>query len=233
MCQRHWVLLFFLPVMNIGFLMGCVEEGGDSSLPFEIEGLQCSHQGVQEKTRSFALNSSTEFGASARAGARPSPVSGIYLIASDLTKPDPNWEAKMQTAMTMMQKFYADWMEQHNHGDQTFKVNLDGQGKPKVFLVKGLAPQSWYSDPAVGWYRVWDEMVRQGFNLSNEAVAVMPPGAPSLGGGFVGGGLGLTGVWLSLMGVMGEDADRQRKIFCDGSLVQDAEYGQRTRGQLA
>lgn len=73
---------------------------------------------------------------------------------ADLANPRPNEklnvEGKLATAMLLLQSFTADRMHQQGYGRKTFNVELDADGQPKVFIVKGdQAPGSGFNQGAV------------------------------------------------------------------------------------
>ena len=57
---------------------------------------------------------------------------------------------KLSTAMLLMQSFTADRMSQHGYSRKTFNVELEPDGRVKVFIVKGdQAPGSGFNDGAI------------------------------------------------------------------------------------
>ena len=71
-----------------------------------------------------------------------------------LASPDPNDKqdvvGRLGTAMLLMQSFTADRMSQHGYGRKTFNVELDAEGRPLVFIVKGhQEPNTGYNDGSI------------------------------------------------------------------------------------
>jgi hypothetical protein len=161
----------------------------------------------------------------AQNGSNGRVIHGVYFVGSDFQDLDPDWEAKMQTAMELLEDFYRDQLNLNGYGNKTFRMERGPDGRPIVHFVRGRSPSDVYGGTTGTWHRIKSEL-RVPFRLNVNAVAVMTPGAPSLGGG----SLGLTNDWLSHTG---RNRQEQLEIFCDSTLELDSEYGWQTRGQRA
>lgn len=157
-------------------------------------------------------------------------VRGVVLVGKDVSYVDPDWEAKYQTMLILIQDFFRKASMSVGLGDKTFVLAENGHGDPAVDLIEAPKNSAHYgSGVTQDWYNVY-ELMNQFFNMGTTKVSVMAMGAPSLGGG----GLALTGEELHLLG---RTIEEQKQIFCDSSPAPANEYSQvgwnLTRGQLA
>ena len=59
--------------------------------------------------------------------------------------------------MKQSQSFFAEQMEAHGYGNQSFRLETDGQGEPLVYLFNAEHPEEYYADSRSDEYRVESE----------------------------------------------------------------------------
>ena len=79
----------------------------------------------------------------------------IYFLPND-RQPQPDMDAKLNTQIKEIQRFYANQMEIHGFGRKTFTFETDATGKAVVHRVKGQFPDSHYHYQT--WDKVWNEI---------------------------------------------------------------------------
>ena len=117
----------------------------------------------------------------------PRTVRMIYFLPND-------WPYRadvvdsMKTVIKQSQTFYAEQMQAHGYGDETFRIETDAQGEPLVHRVDAQHPFSHY-DNTLG-YAVIDEL-EQTFDLdANIYFIVLGTDALRQGNGQPAGGVG-------------------------------------------
>ena len=92
----------------------------------------------------------------------PLMVRLIYFLPND-RQPQPDIDAKLDALIKDVQQFYAEMMEKHGFGRQTFTLETDATGKAVVHHVNGKFNDAYYQNS--GWV-VWEEIEKQ-FDMSN------------------------------------------------------------------
>ena len=93
----------------------------------------------------------------------PYTVRLIYFLPND-RQPQPDIDAKLDALIKDVQQFYAEMMEKHGFGRQTFTLETDATGKAVVHHVNGRFNDGYYHYSV--WTKVWGEIEEQ-FNMSN------------------------------------------------------------------
>jgi len=104
-------------------------------------------------------------------------VRPVYFVASDETPTDPDWKAKLQTAWIVIQRFYADQMKRNGFEHRGFNLELEADGRPRIFLYRGRHDLAYYQkthDYQTELYEI--------FSREKDLVAIMARNAPWTGG---------------------------------------------------
>lgn len=163
-------------------------------------------------------------------------VKPVYFVPNDGVA-SPQYQEKMQTAISMIQTFYADKMQEAGFGYRKLNLEMDVDGKPKIYFVKGQRETSYYykdgDDPALIVWRLQPEL-EQIFNKDKSLVWAMTPFGPWSGtrnnDPLIRGGIAYTGDFLDNLATSTEG---ELAMFCDKTYSEKpADIGY-TRGQLA
>ena len=85
----------------------------------------------------------------------------IYFVPNDRPQ-QHDIDAKLDTLIRQIQKFYADEMERHGYGRKTFQFETNEFGEAKVHRIIGNHPDADYHHDT--WIKTWTEINEQ-FNL--------------------------------------------------------------------
>lgn len=172
-------------------------------------------------------------------------VKPIYFVPKNRT-PDPNWQEKTQTAISLIQDFYGKESESIGKGYRTFNVERDAVGKPKVYMVRGSQDDTAYQIDR-GYLNVWNE-VKTSFPTQESVDLILADtstfdsstqvyqGIGSWGddsGGSVYGGIASGD---AIMHLLATTTQSQLKVFCDPALSAERWFvgdAIRTRGDMA
>ena len=88
----------------------------------------------------------------------------IYFIPND-REPQPNIDTKLDRLVKDLQQFYADQMEAHGFERKTFRYEADANGNVVVHHINGNFNDTYYQNPAVRSWIVWEEIEEQ-FDMS-------------------------------------------------------------------
>ena len=109
----------------------------------------------------------------------PLMVRLIYFLPND-RQPQPDIDAKLDALIKDVQQFYAEMMEKHGFGRQTFTLETDATGKAVVHHVNGKFNDGYYHYSV--WTKVWGEIEEQ-FDMSNTIyLAALDISTENLGG---------------------------------------------------
>ena len=93
---------------------------------------------------------------------QPRTVRMIYFLPND--RPfRAEVVNSMKTAIRQIQAFYRQQMQAHGYGNNTFRIETDAQGEPKVHRVDGQHPDSHYLDDT--YISAIDGEIGSGFDL--------------------------------------------------------------------
>lgn len=153
-------------------------------------------------------------------------VKPVYFVPSDGTIP-PQYEEKMQTAILMVQEYYANEMERNGFGKRPFNLEMNEFGKPQVHLVRGENTTDYYLTPGThpikSIAKIQPELNKI-FDRDRSLLWVMTPWGPWTGERYpeptIHGGAAYTGDFLNDLGITREE---ELAILCDTTLVNDDE----------
>ena len=104
-------------------------------------------------------------------------VRPVYFVASDEKPTDSDWKAKLQTAWILIRRFYADHMARNGFGYRGFNMELEANGRPRIYLYRGRHGLAYYQkthDYQTELYEI--------FSREKDLVVIMARNAPWTGG---------------------------------------------------
>ncbi len=155
----------------------------------------------------------------------------VYFVAKDVAV-EPDYEAKMQTGIELVMRFYGEEMRRNGFGYKLFNVELDTNGRPKIYFIRGRENLAYYhpegEHPNTGDGQKIIPEIRETINLENSVVWLESKNSGWHGMRYVDyGGVGSAPQRFNLLG---RTIEEQMQILCD-QTVADADGNM--RGHLA
>lgn len=104
-------------------------------------------------------------------------VRPVYFVASDETPTDPEWKTKLQTCWILIRRFYGEQMAKNGLGNRPFNMELEADGRPRIFFYRGLRDLAYYQKT-----HDYQTELYQIFSREKDLVAIMARNAPWTGG---------------------------------------------------
>lgn len=100
----------------------------------------------------------------------PYTVKPVYIIPTD-QEFDTCYKAKLQQSFSMIQQFYGERMQALGYGYRPFNMELEPDGRARIYLIRGKRPLSGYL-PADGADFIFNDELRELFDFDKSLLAV-------------------------------------------------------------
>jgi hypothetical protein len=92
--------------------------------------------------------------------------SGDTRYQSPIPDDPQNYREKIGTALLLLQSAWADWMQENGYGRRTFNLELDGEGRVVVYLLRGDRSREAYHELTdLTWYDAMYRLIERDYPM--------------------------------------------------------------------